>query len=247
MRCKNCGANYRTIELKCPYCGTPNRLGAIWAVERTDAEIEYEKKNQEIKKITNPYVWNRILNRILVILCGFTVLFFVSVFGFFFIKDFVLNHRNVNSDIEVLEQYYQDGDFASMNSYLRKYELNGRNEFYVYTQATLLFNDYQEFTNKRLSFLNESDDEKMEDDYYLEYSIKYGNDILRMKEGNYSQLDSKNEELYDSYCEEINAYFTYVLGMDEKDYELLNQDYINSSDMDQLITNIKERKTWNEL
>ena len=27
MKCKNCGANYRAKEEKCPYCGTANPRG----------------------------------------------------------------------------------------------------------------------------------------------------------------------------------------------------------------------------
>ena len=43
MKCKNCSANYKARELKCPYCNTTNLLGHIWLSEKTEAELEYEK------------------------------------------------------------------------------------------------------------------------------------------------------------------------------------------------------------
>ena len=41
MKCKNCGAQYKTRELKCPYCNTENIIGKIWQSERSQAEMEY--------------------------------------------------------------------------------------------------------------------------------------------------------------------------------------------------------------
>ena len=45
MKCKSCAGNYKTKELICPYCGRANLLGKLWFAEKSEAEQEYEIKN----------------------------------------------------------------------------------------------------------------------------------------------------------------------------------------------------------
>ena len=246
MKCKNCGANYRTLELKCPYCGTVNRLGYIWRAERSEAEKEYEEKNKEIGKITNPYVYDRILSRVFVIITIIIALFFVSVFAFFGGKDIYLKSRDSKRDIATLESYYEDSDYLSIRQYVRKYELSGE-EYFKYIQSYLMYDTYQDYTNDRLSFLGLSEEEKLTDEYYIKYSIRKGIELIKMKFGNYKVLVEENEALYKEYTEEIYCYFKNVLGLTDDDLTIIDKDYLTSDDYEELLSLIRERKAWNEL
>ena len=85
MKCKNCAANYKTRELKCPYCGTENLLGRIWQVERTQAELDYANEKKEVKKkIFSPYTADRILNRCLVVIACLYIVSISVIFGVLF-------------------------------------------------------------------------------------------------------------------------------------------------------------------
>ena len=77
MKCKNCGGQYKTKELMCPYCHTENLLGKIWMVQRSEAEEAYEREKRELgKTMLSPYMINRYLNRALVV----SILLFTSIF-----------------------------------------------------------------------------------------------------------------------------------------------------------------------
>lgn len=48
MKCKNCGANYKTRELKCPYCNTENFIGKIWQAERSRRSWTMKMKRNKL-------------------------------------------------------------------------------------------------------------------------------------------------------------------------------------------------------
>ena len=101
MKCKNCSANYRARELKCPYCSTTNFLGHIWLAEKTEAELEYERAKQECGGLSR-YVIYRILTRILVIEVVVGVLLFLGVVAYFFLSE-VIRDLNTNHNIASIE------------------------------------------------------------------------------------------------------------------------------------------------
>ena len=71
MKCKNCGAQYKTREVKCPYCNTENLIGKIWQTERTQAELDYEAEKKKLGKILrSSYMEDRLLTRAILILIG---------------------------------------------------------------------------------------------------------------------------------------------------------------------------------
>lgn len=249
MKCKNCGSNYPTRQLQCPYCGTENFLGKIWQREISDAEKEFDAARKASgKAIFSPYTLNRIVSRVLVVLVGLYILLFVGVFAFFFLQEgfrkiyVFVRHDHIE---ETMEEYYNNGEFEKLDAYMNQYEIGTEDEYYAYTQVTLLNYDYNEYLNMKMSFMDLSEEEKQEDSYYLEYILKYAQDILSHNQGIYSRLDVRNEAIYEEYCSKIKPFLLGTLQMDEEDYErLTSAEYIYSDEHEQMMDEIKERKGW---
>lgn len=250
MKCKNCSGNYRTRELKCPYCGTPNGLGRLWQVERNEAELEYEKTRKELPWKASPYVMNRALGRIIVIEVAFVILFFLGVAASFFLEEkltqlsFSMNRDKVEAQ---MEEYWSEGDYESLDRLFEKYGLYGNQDYYVYKQAYILSNTRDYFRQRRLDFLGQTEEEKQSNEYQLEMCLRYASDIITVDCGVYSELQPENQTQYDSYCEEIRAFLVGMLGMTDEEIELLQEPYFESdASFDELLLDITEREAWLE-
>ena len=81
MKCKNCGAQYKTRELKCPYCNTENLIGKIWQTERSQAEMAYEEEKKKVGKVLfSPFMVDRLLSRAIAVLIGLHIVSFILIF-----------------------------------------------------------------------------------------------------------------------------------------------------------------------
>ena len=65
MKCKACGAHYRSRELRCPYCGAENPKGKQWKAQRDSAEQQYRELEQTEGSSLRLQAANRVLNRAL--------------------------------------------------------------------------------------------------------------------------------------------------------------------------------------
>ena len=247
MKCKQCAGNYRTRELMCPYCGTPNLLGRIWKVEKEDAEKEY-LKTKETTKQAMPYVVNRICHRVLLVEVAIFALYIIGAFLFFFISEMVgrIDYQvNRNSIESKMMAAYSEQDYETLDALVDKYKSLGDEDYYVYTQATILYRDYNTFLEDRAVFLNLSEEKKMDDSYRLSRSIDSAVTILKMECGLYSDLAVENEAQYEEYCVQVRAYLVGMLGFTPEELELCeNEDYLRSSDEDMLVQNARLRRAW---
>lgn len=48
MKCTNCGADFASDQLRCPYCGTVNEHALKLAKELQSYDAAYEKKRDEV-------------------------------------------------------------------------------------------------------------------------------------------------------------------------------------------------------
>ncbi len=245
MQCKNCGANYKTRELMCPYCHTDNIIGKIWKAKRTEAELEYERERKAMGKKYSFYVMDRVLNRALIIAVLSFLLIIIGVFLTFFIQDKYRELRNeIKQDeiIKKLDEYYDEGRYAEMYDYMNKEGVDG-DEYYPYIQAALLDFSYQKYLNFKYAFLDMSYDEQMEDDYYIEYAINNSITVYTMDIGVLSELDPKNEELYESYAREIESFWKSIVGLTDDDIEYITSEdtYVVKNNIDKYVANTKER------
>ena len=65
MKCKKCGAHYRTRELRCPYCGTANPKGEQWQTQRESAEKELQQLEDTRGKDLRLQAAHKAVNRVL--------------------------------------------------------------------------------------------------------------------------------------------------------------------------------------
>lgn len=248
MRCKNCGAHYRTLQLACPYCDTENLLGRIWQKQRSDAELEYERTSSAVNKVTNPFVLNRVLNRILLVEIVLAFLSVVMVAGYFLIKDYVRSHPGSarrNEIMTEINELYDKGDHYQMYTYMQENEVWDDEETFRYWQAGIMAYDFNNFRNYEMIFFDYDKEQKQKDTFYLEYSIEYGFRILRKNYGIYSELTKENEAVHEKHVSEVIAYFKGYLGLSEETIsEYVSSDYIMNSEMESLIREVRERNDW---
>lgn len=248
MKCKNCGANYKTRELKCPYCGTENIIGRIWLIERTEARQEYEDARESVKRGSRRYVLDKILNRILLVSVGLFFLCMIlslAVSGGYDMYRRIYRSAHTKEMEQAMEEYYLAEEYRKLYDYMSKYDLF-EPEHYTYAQAALMGFDYDYYKTEALCFFSQSEEEKQEYDYYLRYAILYSHDVWHMDSGIYSELDPKNVEMHETYKKDIMAFWKGMLGMTEEEIEFLTEEGedLFAGDLDELAAAIIERRAW---
>lgn len=248
MKCKNCGANYRTRELKCPYCGTENMIGKIWLIERDTVDQQYEEAQKTVGKGNMRYVANKVMNRIILVS---TVLFFLCILlvilaamGYSSYKKL---YKNINKEkIESrMEEYYQNGEYGELYDYMTKYDLYSL-ENYIYSQAAFVGVDYEYYKTDMLSFLSTPDEDKASREYLFSNAFKFSIRTYTLDAGLYSEEVPENQELYDSCRLEIMSFWKGMLGMTDEEVDMiLDEDFdFYGHEMDTLTAALMERRAW---
>ncbi len=248
MRCKNCGAHYRTMQLSCPYCDTENILGRIWQKQRTDAELEYEKTSAKIGRITNPFVLNRVLSRIIVIELLIGILSCIGMLGYLFIKDYTAKHPSAARKAEqerIITSLYESGEHLHLYNYLSEQDISNKDENFIYWQAGIMAFDYNEFRKDEIAFFQMDYEQRKEDTYFLKYSVDHGIDILTKEYGIYSELAPENIRFHEDQCSHVRSYLQGFLGITEEEIDtLIAKEYIYSTDIDELVEKVRTRNGW---
>lgn len=247
MKCVNCGADFSTADLKCPYCGTQNEIGEAWKKERNWYEKQYQKMLAELKAYGVPYVANRIMNKALVIMgIVFVILILIYAVPAIVSDVSLLAKRTLHkSTIEKeMKEYHQSGQWDELLKVVDEYDMYS-SETYAYTQAAILQRHYQDYLMNKMAFLDMTEEEKQEDSYYLEYAIRDSRDVYWVDCGIYSDLDPQNVKQHKLFQEEIVTFWEVTLGLTEDEIRYFTEeDYISYDEMDALILKIKERKAW---
>ncbi len=243
MKCKNCGAHYKTRELKCPYCNTENLIGKIWMAERSEAELEYEKTRKELGKKISTYTVNRVLNRTLLISVLACILATIIVIGVIFVQAMSVGlreARNTQKTIKRFEKLYEEGRYSQLTSEVMDSNI-GDDEIFVYKQVALMTFDYDEYLNNKYIYHSLGLEEKKEDNYHLEYAIKNSVNVYKMDYNKYKELNVKNQAIYDRYSEEIMSYWKYTLKFSDEDIDfMIKESYLSSDELDKLVKKAKE-------
>ena len=243
MKCIHCGANYKTMELECPYCHTPNQKGREWLKERNKAENKYKKTREEVIKKGTPYIVSRILMYIAITMVVFSVISFCAVVAFFLNEEFKKNGYVSKTEAqEQMEEYYNNEEYLELYFYMSENELFDE-EYYVYSQAALLANKYHKYQAKKMSMLEEFEKGVPDDDYYVSFTLSESAEIYKIDVGIYDEEVSQNQEIYDMYREEIMSFWVGTLGLTDEEIELVSDkdSYLFYDDEQALVKKIFER------
>lgn len=249
MKCSNCGGHYKTIELKCPYCETPNFVGKIWQVQRSEAQQDYERVKKETGKRMPAYVLNRLFNRMIVVGIVLFILFFIGSMIAFLFSDFFVNvsFRLSKDKIEQqMETDYQNGDYDSLYRCLSKYQLFSAEEdtYYMYCQAALMAQSFDDFLDNQYYFLELLKTDKSEEikKEYLVDLLEDAVDTYYWRAGNYRELAKENEGLRQEEQFYIEAFVKGTLKVSEEEWEtMIQEEYVTSSQMEALADELVKR------
>lgn len=247
MKCKSCGADYKTRELKCPYCGTENLMGKIWLIERDNARQEYEEAYRETVQKSRLYVFDKILNRIIFVCAGLMlvcVLLAALVWAGYHAYRELYKRTNGEQINQTMADYYEAGQYWELYRYMSDLDVLDE-DHYLYAQAAFMGFDYEFYKNGVLYFLSMSEEEKQKDDYFLESVIQYSYQVYSMNGGLYLEPYPENEEIYRRNQEEVMAFWRGTLGMTEEEAAFLaEQDQIYTSDIRELAEAVRARRAW---
>ena len=227
MKCKNCGADYRLRQLRCPYCETENLLGRMWLIKRTDTIKKVEAEQRAAKKKFVPYVVSKTVNRLILFMVVILIAF-IMIFEMHMIPG---SKKDADGKIITpkMLSLHEDGEYYKLREYLDSIDGGG-----LYTeipeymaQSALLAYDYNEFIEYRLNYLGE-DRSKWEEDYF------------KMVIDNNKSNDLYNNE-YDEYNEYIMAFLKGTLSLTDEELNVLMDEDASYSEQKELIHKIFER------
>lgn len=215
--------------------------------EKSAAELEYDKTRRELGRSMSPYVINRILNRTIIIGMAILLLCFTVFFCIFAIDSGVKainKHFGAEEIASMMDHYYESGEFGLLERYMSEHDMMGQDN-YTYSQAALLYEEYERYINEKLQFMELDADKKASDDYHLLNSIRRSRNVYILDMGNYSELDERNEDIYERYRSEIMSFWVGVLELTDSETEMISdEEYLSYTALEELAEAVKERKGW---
>lgn len=246
MKCKNCGADYRTYKGKCPYCGTSSRLGRVWATERSIAEQRYDEARLQRNQKYSPFILNRWLNRGILIALSVLVLGFLATLAASGIEKGLpaLEYKRHTQEIEAqLEESFEDGDYQNVRAILRKYDLYGK-DHYAYSQAAFMYYDFRSYSTEKYAVIEDILTEGTTSDFQLSYLLSEARRVYTLNLGSYSLLSPKNEDYYQANCQDIRGFLVGYLGMTEEEWAVFADTEGYSYPADEMAQTLLERRAW---
>ena len=239
-------------DLACPYCGTENRLGQIWLAQRDEAEQAYERKREEENRKWSPYVYNRVISRVLLVELGLLLAVLLGSLLFFLGRHlwndltFVANREAV---WQQLDSWYQEGDYRRMGSYLYQYEEDLESEdeerYRLYEQAQEMQYELDEFQVARMGFMQMSTQEKQEDSYRLHYLLFRCGRMLDGERVVYEEVNPSNTSFAQELREEATACLLKDMKLTQEEFQLMAEtEYLSGTEIDALEEKVRARNGW---
>ncbi len=249
MKCKTCGGNYKTFELRCPYCNRENFLGKIWKWERNKAEYEYEDAKRKMGKfLISPYMLNRILD---VCLIGIVIFYCISLFvliGIFVVYSNVGKISNMIKKDEIESQmatYYEELEFEKLALYMEDKGINTY-DYEEYTEAIELNKAYNDYMRLRMTFHNFPLEDKIQYNVYVEFILNSSAVVCSWEFGYDDETNNLNRELLETYQREIMAYWFDELQLSKEQVTFLADcdPYTEFTKVDEIVEEVIEREGW---
>lgn len=241
MKCSNCGANYKALDYRCPYCNTPNRRAKALQKHKRSSDIEYSNALIATGNATGNYTVNRVLNRVLLIEAGlFLLLLIVSGVCMFIINGNIktMSNRQITDRLETL---YNEGEFGELNDLMKEHNIRYKSGYEKYTCISDVYGKYQWFCKDRVEFMYGAQQEDIND---TSLNLMFNDMAYLLREDSYySKYLSGNALEYLEECrKDVRAFATGVLGFNDEDMQILLSDYLDDAAYKQLRKAVKARR-----
>lgn len=245
MKCVNCGSNYASKELVCPYCGSKNEKGLNWFQRREKARKEYENYLKANGVSVTLRTWQSVLSRIQFwVVLSLIVTIILSIIAFLLIEFISDSKVSVfkSKRLEYCQKLYEEQNFDELSVAISDSDFH-EEEFYEYAQITLLYQDYMNFKQSRMEYL---EDENFTDVDRTEYLLDDIQELLRTSVPAFSDITPNNQVIIERWQQEIEEYASNILGLSNEDLELLKREDYLYSEIRELSEQLVERAKANE-
>ncbi|MBS6396336.1 MAG: zinc ribbon domain-containing protein [Clostridiales bacterium] len=224
MKCPNCGGEVSVNDLKCPYCGTPNPEGIAFHQEvHKRRRFNQYLKDKTMEQMRLPLA-HRILNLSLVILFLIVFLLLLVDLGMFLIAEDAFASFRLPDDYEQqMAQMYEEEQYGELDAFMDQYEIEPA-DYPVYTQITLLHNDYADFLSNSMECSEALSQGIIPDKYQINFVIKYTLELLYPDIPAYPDIYPENQPILNVWQEEALIYLSGVFGISSEELSALNPD-----------------------
>lgn len=243
MKCKNCGGNFPSRELRCPYCGAENTRGRLWKQQRDRADRDLETARREDLPTAKKLALHKVLNRILLAELILIALFALGLFATFFLTDAGLfngtlfGREKIDAELQAL---YDAGDFDRLYQRLEETDSFDQ-EHYTLCQMALIYRDYEAFCITRTCWFQETE-EKDISEYTAAWLVDHMHDLFYCDIPAYPELTDQNAAILAEYQQDAALFARHILRLTEEEMALLQkQDWMYSEEEDALAAAILER------
>ena len=249
MRCKKCGAQYSSRELKCPYCGEPNSLGIRWKKSEENAKNETEKVRKLVIYKAPLYVINQIWNVVICVSIVLLVLFFIFAFVSFQIEEAHRKQVQSTASVEEAEAYFEAEDDEGLEAYMDQHDAYYCEGYDKYLERHRLFFMQRNILEAMMDLQNNEDWGKGEAPAYYQISIAldYAHDPLERYSWEYEeQLQyPENQRYQEQLLQNAVALLMGTLGMTEDEIvDMMSEKSFYDETQNRYIRTICERKGW---
>lgn len=245
MKCPHCGGEVSVNDRKCPYCGTDNPEGVAFhdEVHRRRRFNEYLKAKTK-EQMMLPLA-QRIMNLILLVLFLILLFLFILYLGISLIQENAFSGFMRPKDYDSqLTQMYEEGRYGELNAAMREWDIPSE-DYPEYTQLTILHNSYENFLYHSMNCTQAMDQKILPDDYHLEYSILYAQELLCPNIYAYPDIYPENQQVLKPWQDEIRIYLINMLGFTEEEFSSLypedEYDYFSYAEQEALLEAVKSR------
>ena len=250
MQCSNCGSHYRMRDLACPYCGTENALGRLWQKQRTEAELSYEKARVAAGKKWSPYIYDRVVSRVMVVeflLILFTIFVLIVFFSVRSIRGRFSRdmERRLPAAISVMDEMLDAGEYGRFEAYNEQFEdiLDDTEEYREYYQMEYLAHYYNQFEMCKFDWLSMDDQHRRDDEYILSALLRYPWLMCSYKDWQHD-LQERPRRFIEESRKQFTDFLKAYLNLTETEVnELFSLEYYYSFD-DEWEMEVRERNGW---
>lgn len=250
MKCKRCGAEYASKELKCPYCGEENPLGIRWKTSEEETQLKTEHTKKAVLRSAPLYVINQLWNVVLIAFAVFLLITFVIAAAGGAVDMLRTKHVQETASIEAAEELYRAKKYDALYQYVSEHELySAGDEFQKYVWWSQIYNDYQNLMEAVLRLQQEEDwgNDASFSMYAFKLILSYGQNILEEATDIYYDDDRReaNAQYLAACKEDVTAILKGKLLLTDEDIERLIDARLYDDEEEEYFRRlIYERKGW---